>query len=84
MHSIRTKITFLNIIAIGVAIIVTTLISGFSIANLGHQRSEETLSLLCETGKNNLNYYFKSIEQSTNTTFGIACCLYFVAFASTL
>lgn len=67
MHSIRTKTTLLNIIAIAVAIIVTTVISAFSIASLGHQRSEETLSLLCTTGKNNLNYYFKSIEQSTNT-----------------
>ena len=67
MHSIRTRTTLLTVIGIAVAITVTTIISAFSIANLGHTSYEQSLSLLCETGKNNLNYYFKSVEQSVNT-----------------
>lgn len=71
MHSIRTRITVLNIIAIVVAIFTATLIAGFSISNLGHESSEQSLALLCETGKSNLNYYFKSVEQSVNTISGM-------------
>ncbi len=67
MHSIRTKITLLNVIAIAVAITVATIISAVSIANLGHSASEQSLRLLCETGRSNLNYYFKSVEQSVKT-----------------
>ena len=71
MHSIRTRITVLNIIAIIVAIFTATLIAGFSISNYGHESSEQSLALLCETGKNNLDYYFKSVEQSVNTISGM-------------
>ena len=67
MHSIRTKITLLNAIAIVVAITVVTIISAFSVANLGHSASEQSLSLLCDTGRNNLDYYFKSVAQSVQT-----------------
>lgn len=67
MHSIQTKTTLLNVVAITVAMSVATIISVVSIANLGHESSEKTLSLQCETSKNNLNYYFKSVEQSVNT-----------------
>ena len=49
------------------ALLVATTIGAFSVSIQGHERSEESLRLLCETGKNNLNYYFKSIEQSVNT-----------------
>ena len=67
MHSIRTKFTLLNVIAISATIVVTTTISGVSIAMLGHNSSEKELSLTCEEGKSDLNYYFKSIEQSVAT-----------------
>ena len=67
MHSIRTKITLLNVIAISVALVAATVIAGISISSFGHDMSEEDLKLLCETGKNNLNYYFKSVEQSANS-----------------
>ena len=67
MRSIRSKIILLNIIAIAVAITVATVISAVSVANLGHANSEQALRLLCETGKSNLDYYFKSVEQSVNT-----------------
>ena len=71
MHSIRTKTTLLNAIAIVIAVFVATLISAITIANLGHNDSEKSLNLLCETGKNNLNYYFKSVSQSIDTVSSI-------------
>lgn len=71
MHSIRTKITLFNVIAIVVAITVATIISAFSIAKLGHSGSEQSLRLLGETGRNNLDYYLKSVEQSTDTVSGL-------------
>ena len=71
MKSIRTRSTILTLIAIAVGITITTVISAISVANLGHRASEQNLSLLCETGKNNLDYYFKSVEQSVNTISGL-------------
>ncbi|MBQ2070290.1 MAG: diguanylate cyclase [Bacilli bacterium] len=67
MHSIRTKITFITIISIVVAIFVTALVGCVYIANFGHDSVEQSLALLCTTGKNNINYYLKSVEQSVNT-----------------
>ena len=65
--SIRTKITLLTVAAIAVAISITTAISSIYIATKGHKSSEEELALSCESGKNNLDYYFKSVEQAVNT-----------------
>ena len=67
MRSVRTKITILNVVAVSVSLLVATTISAFFVALQGHERSEESLRLLCQTGKNNLDYYFKSVEQSVNT-----------------
>ena len=67
MHSIRAKVTLLNIISIVFAIFTCSLISSIYIANFGHRSVEQSLTLLCETGKNNINYYLKSVEQSVNT-----------------
>ena len=67
MRSIRTKITILNVVAVSVALLVATTISAITVAVQGHERSEESLRLLCQTGKNNLNYYFESVEQSVKT-----------------
>lgn len=67
MRSIKTRIILLNVIAMVVGIFVATLISAISISNLNHESSEKQLALLCESGKNNLNNYFKSVEQSVNT-----------------
>ena len=64
MKSIRTKTILLNVIAFGVAIVSTTLVSAFAISNLSHQGSEKILSLSCDSAKHNLNNYFKSVEQS--------------------
>ena len=67
MRSIRTKIALLNVVSLILAIFVTALISSIYIANFGHQSVEQSLALLCTTGKNNINYYLKSVEQSVNT-----------------
>lgn len=67
MHSIRTKITFLNILAIFVAILVTSTIGSIYVATLNHSSVEQSISLLCESGKNNINNYLKSVEQSADT-----------------
>lgn len=67
MRSIRTKITLISTISIVLAIFVTTLVSCIYLSNFGHESVEQSLALSCEDGKNNLNYYFKSVEQSVNT-----------------
>lgn len=64
MKSIRTKAILLNVIAFGVAIVSTTLVSAFAISDLSHQGSEKVLLLSCDSAKRNLNNYFKSVEQS--------------------
>ena len=69
--TLRLKIAILNAIAVTLAILITSIISSISIAVQGHESSEQALSLLCETGKNNLNYYFKSVEQSVNIVSGL-------------
>ena len=67
MRSIRTKITTLIIVSMSVSFIAAAIVAGVSIADFGHNSAERELALLAETGKNNLNYYFKSVEQSVNT-----------------
>ena len=67
MKSIRTKITILNVIGITVAIAATTIISAISVAKQGHENAEQALSLYCQIGRDNLNNYFKSVEQSVKT-----------------
>ena len=67
MWSIRSKITIVNIIGIALSLIVASVIAGLSVADFGHENSEAKLSLLCNTGKSSLNYYFKSVEQSVDS-----------------
>ena len=67
MRSIQTKTILLNVAAISVAMTVATVISTVTIARFGHKSSERLLALSAEGGKNSLNYYFKSVEQSIET-----------------
>ena len=71
MHSLRTKITLLNVVAVAVALLTATAIGVISIANFGHDSSEEEMRLLCQEGKNSLNDYFDSVEQSAETISGL-------------
>ena len=71
MHSLRTKITLLNVIAVSAALLTATVIGVVSIANFGHDSSEKEMKLLCKEGKNSLNDYFDSVEQSAETISGL-------------
>ena len=70
-RTLRLRIAIINAIAVTASILITSIIGSISIANQGHENSEKTLSLLCQNGKNNLNNYFKSVEQSVNIVSGL-------------
>ena len=67
MRSIRTKIILLAISIAVITSVVATVIGTISIKKLGDDSSEQILHLLCRTGEENLNHYFKSVEQSVAT-----------------
>lgn len=71
MRSVRTRISVLNVVAVSVALVTVTVIGVISIATFGHESSEESLRLLCQEGKNNLNDYFDSVEQSAEIVSGL-------------
>ena len=64
MNSIRSKFTFLTVCAIIVSLGIATFIGVVSIKRLGHSDAEKVLSLMCRTGKLNLEAYFESVEHS--------------------
>ena len=64
MHSIRTKMTLLTVVAIVIAMAIATILGVTAIQNIGHSSSNQMLLLLCETGEKNLDSYFESVEQS--------------------
>ena len=64
MKSIRTKTTFLTVILVIAAVIITTILGVTAVRNVGRSSSEQILQLLCETGEKNLDAYFTDIEQS--------------------
>ena len=72
MHSIRSRIILLTVIAMVVGMTAATLIASISIRNLGNDSSEQILSLMCETGQKNLDLYFESIQQSVEIVSGYA------------
>ncbi|MBO4432107.1 MAG: diguanylate cyclase [Clostridia bacterium] len=67
MHSIRTKIILLTVITIVITMAAATVLSVYTIRNLGNDSSEQILSLLCQNGEKNLNAYFDSVSQSAKT-----------------
>ena len=64
MHSLRTRITFLTVWLIVIAVTVVTLVSVLFIRNNERHESEQLLLLLCESGERNLDYYFNSVQKS--------------------
>lgn len=56
MHSIRTKITLMMVIAILVVIIAATVLGVFTIRNMGYENANQLLLLLCESGEKNLTF----------------------------
>lgn len=68
MNSIRSKFTFLTVCAVIVSLGIATYIGVTSIKNLGNSDAEQMLSLMCRTGKLNLQAYFESVEHSVQVT----------------
>ena len=64
MHSLRTKITTLTVCVTVIAVFVVSLMSVLFIRRTEHGKSNQLLLLLCETGERNLDYYFRSVENS--------------------
>ena len=64
MNSIRTKFTLLTVCAVIVSLGIATYIGVTSIKNLGNSGAEQMLSLVCRTGKLNLESYISGVEHS--------------------
>ena len=64
MKSLRTKITFINIIIIVITVLIVSSVSVYFIRNTEHRKSNQLLMLLAEIGKTNLDYYFNSVQKS--------------------
>ncbi|MBQ3425620.1 MAG: diguanylate cyclase [Clostridia bacterium] len=64
MGSLRTKITVMTLLIVVFAVIVVTALSVFFIRRTEHQKSDQLLLLLCDTGERNLEYYFNSVKKS--------------------
>ena len=64
MHSIQTKFTLITVLAIVVAVLVSTAIGIAIVKDIVTEDSEQMLVLLCKTGEKRLDAYFGSVEQS--------------------
>lgn len=64
MKSIRTKITFIIVIAIILSTGISTAVGIKDVVEIGQASSEQSLQLLCENGEKNLDSYFNSVGQS--------------------
>ena len=67
MHSIKTKIKLITVVAIVISMSITMLLGVIAVRKIGSSSSEQILLLLCETGEKNLDYYFESVEQTVGT-----------------
>ena len=54
----------LTVLAVVISITVATVLGALAISSIGRSSSEQTIRMLCQTGKTNLNSYFESVEQS--------------------
>ena len=64
MRSLRTKITLITLLIVVLAVTTVSILSVVFIRTSEHQRSDQILLLLCQTGERNLNYYFNSVQRS--------------------
>ncbi len=64
MRSLRTKITAMMVIVLLVALTMITILTTVFIRKTEHNKSDQLLLLLCETGERNLDYYFNSVQKS--------------------
>lgn len=66
MRSIRSRITFLIVLAVITSIAAIGIIGVYSIKSYGDKTSDELLQLTCETRQQTLDTYLNSIEQSVD------------------
>ena len=64
MSSIRAKVTLLTVCAIIVSLSTATILGVSAVQNIGNRSSRQILTLLCETGEKNLEYYFENAERA--------------------
>ncbi|MBR0282871.1 MAG: hypothetical protein IJQ81_15020, partial [Oscillibacter sp.] len=66
MHSIRTRIMSLTIAAILVSLLSVGAMSVYSVKLEGDQHTAQSMSLICDNCRRNLNEYLNSVEQSVD------------------
>ena len=66
MHSIRTKISSVTIIAIVITMIIAAILGVIAISNISISNSEQMLHLLCETGQKNIDSSLVSVERDVH------------------
>ena len=64
MHSLRTRITVTMLCLILVVLVIVTSLSAIFIRRTERQKSDHLLPMLCESGKQSLDYYFDSVQNS--------------------
>ena len=64
MHSLRTRITVTMLGLILVALVIVTLLSAIFIRKTETHKSDQLLVMLCDSGKESLDYYFDSVQNS--------------------
>ena len=64
MRSLRTRITLLTVFVVLIALTAITLLSVIFIRNSERREARQMMLLLCETGEQNLDYYFNSVQKS--------------------
>ena len=63
-NSIRAKTALLTVTALIIAVAIATMLGVTAIRSIGSSSADRTLLLLCETGEQNLDAMFRSVEQS--------------------
>lgn len=66
MHSIRTKLSLLTILAILVSVLSVGGVSTYSILSEGRRSSSKEMSLICQNLEQSVNEYLDSISQSVD------------------
>ena len=64
MRSLRTRITLMTVLVVILAVVIVSFLSVLFIRTNEHNKSDQLLYLLCDTGKTNLDYYFNSVQKS--------------------
>ena len=60
MKTIRAKISLITVIAIVLAMVISTSLGIKEAIEIGQSSSEQALKILCENVERNLNFYFCS------------------------